>query len=64
MVAIAASKKTAAFGKVICATAKKLALLCAVYLAHLVSRYSPKTAIAPQTTQLIMPGIIPAEAIA
>jgi hypothetical protein len=62
--AIAASKNTAAFGNVICATAKKDDRLWGARAAQSDSRYSPNTATDPLKRHVIIPGIIPAEAIA
>lgn len=62
LMAIAASKNTAAFGKVISATAKKEERLCGVFAAHRERRYNPKAAMPPERTQVIIPGRIPAEA--
>ena len=64
LIAIAASKKTAALGNVICATAKKEARLCGVRVAHSDRRYRPKLATQPENTQVMIPGIMPTEAIA
>jgi hypothetical protein len=62
LIAIAASKKTAARGKVRLATAKKDARRCGVWRAQAERRYRPKAATAPEKAQVNMPGMIPAEA--
>lgn len=63
-VAIAASKNTAARGNVSCATAKNEARRWGAFLAHKDNRYSPKAATEPENTQVIIPGIMPADAMA
>lgn len=63
-VAIAASKKTAALGKVISAMAKKEALRWGAFTAHNDRRYKPNAATPPEKRHVIMPGIMPADAIA
>jgi len=62
LIAIAASKKTAARGKVRTATAKKDARRCEVWRAQAERRYRPKAATAPEKAQVNIPGMIPAEA--
>lgn len=62
--AMAASKKTAAFGKVSSDTAWNDACRPCVFAAHKESKYSPNDATDPDSTQVIIPGIIPLEAIA
>lgn len=64
LMAMAASKNTAAFGKVSWATAKNDARLCGVFVAHRDKRYSPKTATEPENRQVMIPGSIPADAMA
>lgn len=64
LIAIAASKNTAAFGNVICETAKKDALRWGALAAQRVRRYRPNTATDPEKTQVIIPGIMPADAMA
>jgi hypothetical protein len=64
LVAIAASKNTAARGNVSSAIAKKDARRCGAFVAASDSRYRPKAATDPENMQVIIPGIIPAEAIA
>lgn len=62
LMAMAASKKTAARGKVRLATAKKDAARCGALRAQAERRYSPKAATEPEKMQVIIPGIRPAEA--
>ena len=62
LIAIAASKKTAARGNVISATAKKDARLCGAFAAHNERRYRPNAAKPPENKQGSMPGIRPADA--
>jgi hypothetical protein len=64
LIAMAASKNTAAWGKVSFAMAKKDARLCGALVAASDSKYSPKAATEPEKTQVITPGMIPADAIA
>lgn len=64
LTAIAASKNTAAFGNVSCATAKKDERRWGALAAHKDKRYKPKAATDPEKRQVIMPGNKPAEAIA
>lgn len=59
---MAASKKTAARGNVRLATAKKDERRCGVLRAHRERRYRPNAATAPEEAQVIMPGMIPADA--
>ena len=61
---MAASKKTAALGKVSCETAWNDACRPFVFAAQSDSRYSPNAATDPENTQVIMPGMIPLDAIA
>lgn len=60
--AMAASKKTAARGKVRLATAKKEERRCGVWRAQAERRYRPNAPTAPENAQVNMPGMIPAEA--
>lgn len=62
--AIAASKNIAAFGNVIWETAKKDDRLWGARAAQRDSKYSPKTATDPLNRHVIVPGIMPADAIA
>jgi hypothetical protein len=64
LIAIAASKNTAARGNVSSATAKKEERRCGVRVAQRERRYSPKAAMLPDITQVIIPGMSPPEAIA
>lgn len=64
LMAIAASKNTAARGYVNCATAKKEAPRCGVFLAATDKRYRPNAATDPEKIHVNIPGIIPADAIA
>lgn len=64
LMAIAASKKTAARGKVSSATAKKDDLRCGVLVAHRESKYRPNAATEPEKRQVSMPGMMPADAMA
>jgi hypothetical protein len=64
LIAMAASKRTAAFGKVSCAIAKNEARRCGVFTAQRDRRYSPKAATPPERLQVSMPGIIPEDAMA
>ena len=61
---MAASKKTAALGNVSLATAKNEDRRCSVCVAQRDRRYNPNTATPPEKKQVMIPGIIPAEAIA
>lgn len=63
-VAIAASKKTAALGKVSCEIAWNDACLPFVCAAQSESRYSPNDATPPESTHVTIPGSIPLEAMA
>jgi hypothetical protein len=63
-IAIAASKNMAACGNVSCETTKKELRLCGAYLADSESRYRPKPPIQPENMHVMIPGIIPAEAMA
>ena len=62
--AIAASKKTAALGNVSSATAKKDARRWWVCVAQSDRRYKPNAATAPENMQVMIPGMMPAEAMA
>lgn len=62
LIAIAASKNTAALGNVNSATAKKEARRCGALTAHRESRYRPNAATPPDSKHVIIPGIRPAEA--
>ena len=62
LIAMAASKKTAARGKVRLATAKKEERRCGVWRAQADRRYKPNAPTAPENAQVNMPGMIPAEA--
>jgi hypothetical protein len=62
LIAMAASKKTAARGNVRLATAKKDERRCGVLRAHRERRYRPNAPTAPEKTQVSMPGMIPADA--
>ena len=64
LIAMAASKKTAALGNVISATVKKDARLCGAFAAQRDSKYKPKAPTVPENTHVIMPGMRPAEAMA
>lgn len=64
LTAIAASKNTAARGNVSSATAKNDDRRCGVFVAHRESRYRPKTATPPENRQVIIPGMMPADASA
>ena len=64
LIAMAASKKTAALGNVISATVKKAARLCGAFAAQRDSKYKPKAPTVPENTHVIMPGMRPAEAMA
>lgn len=64
LIAIAASKKTAADGNVSLATVKKEERRGGACVAHRLRRYSPNAATAPEKQQDIIPGIKPIEAIA
>ena len=61
---MAASKNTAALGKVSFATAKKLERRCGVYVAQRERRYNPNAATDPEKTHVIIPGRSPADAMA
>lgn len=63
LIAMAASKKTAAFGKVSCEMAKNEACRCGARVAVNVRRYNPKAATIPEDIQVRMPGIHPDEAM-
>jgi hypothetical protein len=58
---MAASKKTAARGKVRLATAKKDERRCGVWRAQAERRYRPKDPTRPENAQVNMPGMMPAE---
>jgi hypothetical protein len=62
LMAMAASKKTAARGKVRLATAKKEERRCGVWRAQAERRYRPNAPTAPENAQVNMPGMIPTEA--
>lgn len=64
LVAIAASKNTAAFGNVSWAIVKKEARRCGAFVAHRDKRYKPNPPTDPENMQVIMPGIRPADAMA
>jgi hypothetical protein len=64
LMAIAASKNTAALGYVSSATAKNDDRLWGVLLAERDNRYSPNAEAPPENIQVSMPGMIPAEASA
>jgi len=64
LIAIAASKNTAAFGNVSCAIAKNDARRCGAFTAQSDKRYKPKAATEPENIQVSTPGIIPDDAIA
>jgi hypothetical protein len=62
--AMAASKKTAARGNVIWETAKNELCRYGVARAQRVSRYRPKPQTTPENAHVIIPGMIPVDAIA
>jgi hypothetical protein len=62
LMAMAASKKTAARGNVRFATAKNDERRCAVLRAHTERRYRPNAPRAPEKAQVSIPGMIPADA--
>ena len=62
LIAIAASKNTAARGNVRFATAKKDERRCGVCRAQAERRYRPKAPTVPEKMQVNMPGMIPADA--
>ena len=64
LIAIAASKNTAALGYASCETVKNDARRCGAFVAQRERRYRPNEAMQPENTQVIIPGIIPPEAIA
>ena len=64
LLAIAASKNTAALGNVISAMAKNEARRCGACVEHNERRYRAKAATVPENTQVMTPGINPPEAIA
>jgi len=64
LMAIAASKKTAAPGKVSCDTAWKDACRPSVFRAQSDKRYSPKAATEPENMHVNIPGKMPVDAIA
>ena len=59
LIAMAASKKTAARGKVSSAIAKNDARRCGAFTADSESRYNPNAATPPENKHVIMPGIMP-----
>jgi hypothetical protein len=61
---MAASKKTAARGNVSSATAKKDERRWPVWVAQSDRRYRPNAPTTPENMQVMIPGIMPAEAIA
>jgi len=64
LITTAASKNTAALGKVICDTAKNEERRCGAFAAHLERKNNPRAAIAPENKHVKIPGIIPTLAIA
>jgi hypothetical protein len=62
--AMAASKNTAALGNVSCAIAKNDDCRCGAFTAHSERRYKPKAATDPENIQVIIPGMMPADAMA
>jgi hypothetical protein len=62
LMAMAASKNTAARGNVRLATAKKDARRCGVRRAQAERRYRPNAPTAPEKAQVNIPGRMPAEA--
>lgn len=64
LIAMAASKNTAARGKVSSATVKNDARRCGALTAQSESRYSPNAATPPEKRHVIMPGMTPVVAMA
>lgn len=62
LIAMAASKNTAARGNVNSATAKNEARLCGALAAQRESKYRPNAATPPENRHVIIPGMIPTDA--